>query len=561
MLQDVLVRIAADAGLTDRRRHDLCSALRQVGRALGVQLAEIPAHPGYLRERLSLASPAAVGLSKRRWVNVVSLLRASLKHAGLSKVPGRYVAPMTAGWDQLFRSINDRTTRWGLSRFAHYCSGAGIAPEQVDDAVMGSFHTAISEAGIVRNPREVHRVACRTWNRISASRQVGSMVTEPCYVQTYTLPWTAFPLSLKDAADRYLARLTGADLLDDERDLRPMRASSIAMRERQLRVLASALVLRGRNPQSLLSLADLVEVDAFKDGLRFLIERNGNKTSVSIQDLAFAMLAVARHEVKLATADLDRLRTICRKLGPGGRGLTDKNRALLRQFDDEDNLAALLHLPERMLVDARRRGTPNRATALVVQIALAIEFELMVPMRIGNLARLEIDRHLPRTRSRGRGVRHLVIPGGEVKTGVPIEVPLPTQLVALLDLYIRMYRPLLADAPGPFLFPGKGGKAKGRAVLGFQISRAIRERIGLKVNPHAFRHIATKIGLAAEPGNYGMMRLVMGHKSVTTTERHYAGTEGPVAVQHFDAHVLRLRERLAAGALPRRKGTDLVERP
>jgi hypothetical protein len=44
-------------------------------------------------------------------------------------------------------------------------------------------------------------------------------------------------------------------------------------REYQIRVFASALVLRGRDPATLTRLADLVAIDAFKEGLRFLLER------------------------------------------------------------------------------------------------------------------------------------------------------------------------------------------------------------------------------------------------------------------------------------------------
>jgi hypothetical protein len=48
-------------------------------------------------------------------------------------------------------------------------------------------------------------------------------------------------------------------------------------REYQIRQFASALVRRGWDPASLRSLADIVAIDAFKDGLRYLLERRGGR--------------------------------------------------------------------------------------------------------------------------------------------------------------------------------------------------------------------------------------------------------------------------------------------
>ncbi len=40
---------------------------------------------------------------------------------------------------------------------------------------------------------------------------------------------------------------------------------------------------------------------------------------------------------------------------------------------------------------------------------------------------------------------------------------------------------------------------------------------------------------------------------IDTVEHYYSGTEGPVAIQRFDEHVLRLRERLARASSQRPK--------
>lgn len=53
----------------------------------------------------------------------------------------------------------------------------------------------------------------------------------------------------------------------------------------QLRSFASAFVHCGRDPQALRSLADLVALDAFNDGLRFYYERRGKQSSSAIHDM------------------------------------------------------------------------------------------------------------------------------------------------------------------------------------------------------------------------------------------------------------------------------------
>ena len=81
-LADVSALIQADQSLGTQRRHDICSALRSVSKALDRRPEEIPAHPGHLRDRLRTLTPAMVGLSPSRWRNVLSLTRFALKRAG-----------------------------------------------------------------------------------------------------------------------------------------------------------------------------------------------------------------------------------------------------------------------------------------------------------------------------------------------------------------------------------------------------------------------------------------------------------------------------------------------
>jgi integrase len=122
--------------------------------------------------------------------------------------------------------------------------------------------------------------------------------------------------------------------------------------------------------------------------------------------------------------------------------------------------------------------------------------------------------------------------------------------VALLDLYVERYRPLLLDGPSSWLFPGRQTGPKSEQAIRGQIQKCVATKCGLKVNPHLFRHIAAKIHLDRNPGAYGLVRLMMGHKSVETTTRFYAGMEGAAALAHYDDNIIALRAKPAAAVNP-----------
>jgi hypothetical protein len=115
---------------------------------------------------------------------------------------------------------------------------------------------------------------------------------------------------LKADFDAYMRHLAGGDVLD-EADFRPLQKTSIETRTQQLRRYLSALVHRGRDPQSLEFLADAVHIDTVKDGLRFLLDRSDGKPSKQMLDIACVVTAVARHWVKIDDRRLAGLKSIC----------------------------------------------------------------------------------------------------------------------------------------------------------------------------------------------------------------------------------------------------------
>ncbi len=195
------------------------------------------------------------------------------------------------------------------------------------------------------------------------------------------------------------------------------------------------------------------------------------------------------------------------------------------------------------MVEARRIANtkPYRA-AVAAQIAIAITILILIraPVRMQNLSSICIGLNL--VRPRGPGAPYmLVFPEYDVKNGVLLEFALDQATTTLIDEYIFQHRPLLMHgANHESLFPGSGNEHKRSNVLSNQISERLWKELGLEITPHQFRHAAAYIMLKADPGNYELVRRVLGHRSSATTRDFYVGLESLDATRLFGEMVTDL---------------------
>ena len=295
------------------------------------------------------------------------------------------------------------------------------------------------------------------------------------------------------------------------------------------------MVLSGRDVSSIRSLADLVAVDAAKLALTFFWQRNGQRKTGQLHNFARLIVNIAKHWAKVPADQLEALRALRRQVDPGKGDMTERNRMRLRVFDDPVNVERLINLPESMMRSLARLPDPGYNDAVRAQTALAIAIELAASLRAKNLAGLRLDRHLIRSRPGPGAVMHLVIPPGEVKNKNPLEFELPQDVVRLLELYLKKFRPLLVTDGSSYLFPARKGGAKTPAQLAEQIKRAIKMGTGLTVNAHLFRHVCAYLYLKAHPGEYETVRLLLGHTTLAVTVRAYCGLERSDAVRRYDS--------------------------
>jgi hypothetical protein len=556
-LGHVFERLGLVEGLSARARDDCRSALRGLARIIGRPLNEIAASPRVLRSRMDKLAPARFGLSRGRWANIRSLVLKALKLAGVAALPSRYVSPLPPEWQQLYDLLPKRPQRVNLSRFTRRCSELGIAPQDVAQETFQRFADELEHYGLRSRPREAYREACRAWNW--AVKNVPgwprTIIVVPDRRNRYSRPWESFPPSLKADIDAMLDAAISPDPLSPT-SRRPIKPVSARSRATLLRRFVSALVLSGRDPLTLRTIADLVEPETVRQGLRFFLKRNGGRSSADIHQTAKLMCTLAKHWVGVPPDHLAVLVAIRNRLDPGRHGMTEKNRATLRCFEDEALVAKFLAFPETIALRHRNRTEIKVRHAVEVEIALAIEFLTVAPVRCANLAAIHLERNLIRIGSGKAAQMHLYFPADAVKNETELEFTLPSSTRALIELYLSKFRPKLVRARNDSLFPGEAEEPKQAALLSSQIAKTVEREIGMRLTAHQFRHLAGFLYLKANPGGHEVVRRLLGHRSIETTIRFYAGMEISEAIRHYDRHIESRRAELAqASSDAKRKGS------
>lgn len=543
MMSEVLSKLEA-VNVTDTQRRDLKSAIRSVCRMVDRRPEEVPANINWVHIRLRRIHPVQAGITEKRLKNIRSGVLKALELCGASRERSDWLRPPSPEWDKLLEIIQDKHDRWKLSQLAQFCSAVDITPCDVTDHHVRALLEALESETFVDRPASKVSAAVSVWNRLSKALPgwPKHQLSFPRAKEPWTIPLDQFPESFVLDVETWLHRLANPDPLSGTGPVRPLRASTIKHRRFQIQEMASALVRSGHLITSIKDLAYLVQIDHFKEGLRYMMGRFNKKPTEAIHGLAMGITAIAKHHVLVDQEHLEHLKGITRRLNLEVDGLRAKNQERLAQLDDEDNLALLLHLPERLQVEARKPGLRDHRRALLVQAALAIEILLHAPLRIGNLSSLHIERHMRLTRVKGKTCLVLSVPGHEVKNGKDLSFELTGETLDLYDYYMQVHRPVLLREPSGYLFPAQDGGHKRQSALSKLIKQTIYDYTGLVIHPHLFRSIAGKIHTMIHPGDY----LTLGHAigdSLRTAMKAYAQFEQQNAVRHYQASVEAARRQ------------------
>jgi integrase/recombinase XerD len=171
--------------------------------------------------------------------------------------------------------------------------------------------------------------------------------------------------------------------------------------------------------------------------------------------------------------------------------------------------------------------------ALLHRDGLMIALLALVPLRRRNFAGLQLGHNVLAIND----VWLITLDESETKTHAPLEILWPDELNAPLRTYLNVHRPVLSainrrggKPPGDALWVSSRGSPLTEMAMYLRICEHTQKAFGRAINPHLFRDAAATTLAIADPAHVRVAAPLLGHRTFTTTERHYQ------QAQSFDAH-------------------------
>jgi len=501
---------------TGTRRRDLLSALDRLADLTGIAHSAIATSSTALRLAFSRINAPAARLSRKSLQNIKSGVLQAVKRYGPPKVSLTKRIPLTPMWHSVVDLIVDNQRRYGMHRIACYGSAVGIEPQQFTSPDLMGFYQAVEHEGVLKDPKKTLNQAITGWNwcarhiRGWPTHRLGS----PLPSTRYRRPLEAFSESFRSDLTLWRSRLLDNGAMMFEGPIQKHRPNTVECQTNALLRFASLLV-----KQSIVqldqfnALADIVRPSRVKAGL-FAMKGRGAKISY-MRQTAVVLLKVARHHCHLPESEIEELSGYLRHL-PRQRGMTDKNLELLKQFDDQENVAHLFGFP----AEERRRGlreTNPIRQAKRFERALFVEILLWTALRMQNMRTIKFKENI--RWSRGECI--LTFGKSEMKNGCSFEHFLPEHVAMALKTFVSTYRPRLPGSSGPYLFPGPSGGPKHHATLGGDFTKVMWTRCGLVITPHLVRHLIAHLLVSDDPQLLEVVAQHLGHKTSESTRTYY----------------------------------------
>jgi hypothetical protein len=442
---------------------------------------------------------------------------------------------------------NDKRLSCGLTCFLNWRAAAQTTDlEAASDVVIQRFHVWLENRTLCPKPRDVVRRVPNLWNE--ARERIAIWPNIKLTTLSFKSPpkrfqWRDLSESFRHDVQAYLAMRGTPDLFDERPNAPrgPLAESTLHQQSEHLRLGASVLIESGVPMQDIKSLADLVEPERFKTILRHYRGANGQPNAFVIC-LAKTLIQVAYYHVGVDAEHLARLKLLASKLPPIPFDLTAKNKALLRQLESEGVRAKLLFLPDQLMAELTKTLETGRFDFVKAQVAIAIDFQLAIPLRPKNLSRLNFKSHFSEPDGpKGRLILH--IPAPETKSRrEDFVAEVPAHVARRLRWYRRQLPRLNADVNGD-LFVTKKGKRKNQRTITKQMIKAIERYVGVHMPPHTSRHFCGASYLDDNPKDLETVRALLGHASSKTT-RIYTGSPSRRASQAYNQFVIEKRDAL-----------------
>jgi hypothetical protein len=532
---DAITMIAAEDLPAQLKRH-WTTSMRQFAKAVDRPLEVIPARYSAVRNDLAQWHHAPSGLTPKTVMNHRSNTKRALLYLSREKGIPEHGAPLNAEWAELLAQVSNSLIRSRLSSFTRYCSANTIVPRAVNEAIVDKFMEYRDRCDKPAD-NAFRRLLAKAWNA-----NIGSIpnwpkrrLMEPPTKSAVEVDWEEFPKGLRADVDKFLKSLTRVRKSRTGRHIKPLREATLKARLAELQAAARMAVRIGIPIKKLDSLRAMLRPNVAERILDSYWAKNGEMPKLYTIDLARRFLAIARETKCLNDKDCEKLHRIWRRLYDERppEGLTDKNLEFLRKVLSPGAWGRVVRLPFAMMEEARRqRHAPTRA-AVIAQLAVAIAILAVAPVRLANLTSIRLGSNLNKPDGPNSNYWLHYTPES-TKNNVRLQFVFKEYLTQLIDEYIQDFWPtLLRGRKEDYLFPGLREGAKGKISFSVQISKRIYKATGVKMTVHQFRHAAGAIILKKRPGEFELVRQILGHRSIATTMRCYVGLETIQASEIF----------------------------
>jgi integrase len=509
-----------------RSASDHVSAFNTFERVSGRKLSEFPLDYELIRRAFADAAPAAKNLSPLTWRNVKSRCNVAIKRFlfedARSGLPNRL---LSASWQAVLEAGESRHEKYTLSSFARWANALGVEPHQIRDEHFEQFERWRSKT-MRPDKRRYQRSRVKIWNALSTRAPqlaLSPVGVNPLQRSFHQVRWASLPESFRVQFDMYGDWAMGKRL-GQSRTPR-LSASSLFQHKHWLLAAVDTLVKNGVDIQSFQTVDDVLTLER----ITFICQQRFENAQYRDTSYNFS---VARTLLSLAkwrhSPELDDIEAYVASVKAPEARMAPKNLKTIRPFDDPKLKKKLLDLPERLFSEARSDLTSKRSRLCKLQAGMAIAVLTLFALRIGNVSSLSFDEHMQLETD----VPTLIIPEDEVKNGLPLEFDIPPHLVRLLKAYRDDLCPQLTGIRPTHLFIDTDGHVKLRSAVRTLVTQYMKSHLGVRFNPHAFRHLAARWILDVNPGAYPIVQDLLAHSSLRTTAEFYAGPNTRRAGRH-----------------------------
>jgi integrase/recombinase XerD len=164
------------------------------------------------------------------------------------------------------------------------------------------------------------------------------------------------------------------------------------------------------------------------------------------------------------------------------------------------------------------------------------------PLRLRTFINIAIGQHLVRR----NGGYELHFAPDDMKDRKARDFSIPAELVQPMDRYLSEFRPrLLGNNRTDKLWASRKGGALSYDGFGSHLRNITLEAFGIGLRPHAFRHVAATSIAEEDPAHVNIIAGVLGHATLTMSERHYNRATGIRATGAWQ-ELIRAKRRNAA---------------